>query len=206
MQPIKRGWRWEKGSLVYCKKWELEDWDVTPEERTGQIMKETMQGVETYLQFTVETSEDFDGWLPTLDTNLRVEDDNQVSYKFFEKPTSTNTVIRRESALSENQKIQILSQDLIRRMLNTKEDLAVEYKTRIIEDYSQKIINSGYSRDQVKRIILGGIKGYFGKIRRRRRMYNRRRVHMTARETGGTRWRKKLLGKTTWYRSRKEED
>ena len=36
------------------------------------------------LSFTYETGEDFqDGWLPTLDTNMVVDPDNKVLYKYF---------------------------------------------------------------------------------------------------------------------------
>ena len=202
MQPVKKGWKWQGGELLYSKKWELEDMRgaVTPEQKTSSILLESMQGVETYLKFTVETPEDFDGWLPTLDTNLRVEGNNQVSYMFYEKPTCTNTVIRKESALSENQKVQILAQELIRRLFNTKEGLTREYRAEIINKYTQKLINSGYAIEQTRKIILAGVKGYYGKVRRRRRERGIWRVHFTAQESGGSRWRKKLLSKTTWYK------
>ena len=42
-----------------------------------------MMGAESYLSFTVESGEDFEGgWLPTLDTNLKVNKANQVQFKF----------------------------------------------------------------------------------------------------------------------------
>ena len=37
-------------------------------------------------------------------------------------------------------------------------------------------------------------------------MFNRKRVHQTAKETGGSRWRKKLLGKTSWYKSKRKDE
>ena len=64
-----------------CKKWELEDHTISGEQRTKLILMETMKGVEDCLTFTVESCEDFGGvggWLPTLDTELRVSKDNQV--------------------------------------------------------------------------------------------------------------------------------
>ena len=202
-QPVKRGWRWVGDRLQYCKKWEIEDKDMTPEKMTSSILLRTMNDIETYLTFTVETGEDFDGWLPTLDTSLRVRGDNQIDYKFFEKPTTTSTVIRKESALAENQKIQILAQELVRRLFNTREDLPSSFRSRVINDYAQKVLNSGYGRDQTKRIILAGVRGYFGKVKRRRGERGFKRIHYTAMETGGSRWKKKLVGKTSWYKQRK---
>ena len=51
-----------------------------------------MTGIESFLEFTIETGEDFDGWLPSLDTYLAVEKDNTITYnyKLYEKPMSAN--------------------------------------------------------------------------------------------------------------------
>ena len=52
-------------------------------------------GVETYLTFMVESGEDFEEeWLPTLDTNLRVDKANQVQLKFYKKSTSSRRTVR----------------------------------------------------------------------------------------------------------------
>ena len=79
LQPIKRGWRVEAGSLVYSLKWELEDVGRTPVDMTISVLRETVSGVLDYLRFTFESGEDYeDGWLPTLDTSLRVNERNKV--------------------------------------------------------------------------------------------------------------------------------
>ena len=62
------------------------------------------------------------GWLPTPDTN-RVTETNLMVYSYFEKPTTTNATIRKNSAMSDNPKVQVLSYDMVRRFLNTKEEL-----------------------------------------------------------------------------------
>ena len=63
-----------EGGLQYSKKWASEDSELSPVEVTAKILKDSMQGVEDYLEFTVETCLDFvDGWLPTLDTKLKIE-------------------------------------------------------------------------------------------------------------------------------------
>ena len=49
------------------------------EKRTKEILGKTMENIEDYMSFAVESGEDFsDGWLPTLDTTIRVEEDNTV--------------------------------------------------------------------------------------------------------------------------------
>ena len=55
---------------------------------TVEVIRESINGMFGFLKFTVETGCDFvDGWLPTLDCSLRVNEMNVVDYKFYEKPT-----------------------------------------------------------------------------------------------------------------------
>ena len=55
-----------------------------------------MGGLEDYLKFTMETEDDFDhGWLPTLDTEIKVTPRNKIEYRFFEKPTNQGSTDNR---------------------------------------------------------------------------------------------------------------
>ena len=49
-----------------------------------------MQEVIPNLSFTTEVGEGEGGGLPTLDIMMRIEPYNILSYKYFEKPTTTN--------------------------------------------------------------------------------------------------------------------
>ena len=51
------------------------------------------------------------------------------------------------------------------------------------------------------RIILAGVKGNFSKLRRRK--LTGRRIYYTSEESRGARMKRKLLGKTSWYRGKK---
>ena len=119
LPPIREGWKWVEGALKYTKKWELEDRmrGTTAEGRTKNVLKGTMNGIENYLEFTVESGEEFDGgWLPTLDTCLKVREDNIVEHKFYEKETSSSKTVQKRTAFEENSKIQVVSYDLVRRL------------------------------------------------------------------------------------------
>ena len=204
-QPIKRGWRWINNSLVYSIKWEREDMSRSLMEVSMDIMKESMRGVTNFLEFTYESGDDYpDGWLPTLDTSLWVSPTNQVWYKYYEKPTTTNTTLLRTTAMAENAKIQCLSNDLVRRLLNTKEELPVEYRAGVVDRYGCKLLTSGYSYAQTVKILANGAKGYLAKVRRAKAQ-GRSRLHRTSEESNQGRNRKKLLGKTAWYRDKKTE-
>ena len=158
-------------------------------------------GVEPYLEFTTETVDDFpDKWLPTLDTCLQVDRENIVQFRFFEKPTSSNITVQKRTAMGENAKIQVVSNDLLRRLLNNSERLGAEAKRMVVDSYAQKLRNSGYKGDQLKRIVLNGIKAYEGK--RRRCFENGRNLHRTSKDSMGGRIRKKLLGKADWFQKK----
>ena len=202
LPPIKPGWRWTDNSLKYCINWEQEDQELSNMEITRRCLIGTLNCVEDYLKFTVETGEDFaDEWLPTLDTRLKVSGSNQVLHGFFEKPTNSNITIQRRSAMGQDAKIQVLSNDIIRRLKNNSEELGKGAKIEIIDNYTQKLLN----REILQRIITNGIKGYENLLRRCQE--EGRNLHRSSTDSQGARIRKKLLAKSNWFRkSRRKED
>ena len=74
-----------------------------------------------------------------------------------------------------------------------------EYTT-ILDRFSQKLFNSGYSVDQIRRMVVAGIKGWSGKVIRCKE--EGRRLRRTAGDSLGLRMRTKLVGKTTWFKRR----
>ena len=79
-----------------------------------------MNSVFPNIKFAVEREEDFpNGRLPTLDCELWVEESlsgNFIRYSFFEKAMKNPFCIMQSSAMSSKSKIQILSQEMIRRL------------------------------------------------------------------------------------------
>ena len=160
--------------------------------------------MEEFLSFTMEIGEDFeDSWLPTLDTKLKVSESNQVLFTFYEKPTSSNLTVQRRTAIGEDAKVQVVSNDLVRRLQNNTEELGRGAKVEMVNNYAQKLANSGYRGEQLKRIIINGIKGYENKRRRCRELG--RGVHRTSVDSSGARIKKKLLYKSNWFKKRRGE-
>ena len=178
---------------------------MSREVRTKEILKETMGGIEDYLEFTVESGEEFsEGWLPTLDTTLKVGESNTIMYKYYEKETTAKTTVHQKSAMEENIKVQILANDVVRRLSNTQEELGSRLGARTITEYGQKLLNSGYQLDQVRSILVKGIKGYESKKLRCKK--EGRNFRSTGKESNLKRSKKKLLSKANWYRNRRKED
>ena len=202
MPPLKPGVRWVDGLLKFCIRWEREDQELSNQEITKNGILGTLNNVEEFLKFTVETEEDFhDKWLPTLDTRLRVVGSNQVLYGFFEKPTNSNVTIQRRTAMGEESKIQVLSNDLIRRLKNNSEELGKGAKIEIVGNYTQKLLNSGFKGEQLVRIITNGVKGYENKLRRCQELGMN--MHRSSTDSQGARVRKKLLSKSNWFKKRR---
>ena len=90
LHPIKRGWSWVDGTMQYCLRWEKEDEGRDLLEVTVEALRGSMRGVMNYLEFTFESGQDYeDGWLPTLDTNLRVGEQNIISYNITKKASNS---------------------------------------------------------------------------------------------------------------------
>ena len=79
--------------------------------------------------------------------------------------------------------------------------MAKEEYTTILDMFSQKLINSGYVVEQVRRIIVAGIKGWGGKVNRCRE--EGRRLRRTAKNSMELRMRTKLVGKSSWFKSKR---
>ena len=130
---------------------------------------------------------DFEAWVVN----------NKVFYSFFQKPMARKTVINKKSALSEKTKVTTLSQDLIRRMKNTSEDLPISERIAIIDEYTTQLFASGYSQDQTRKIIEAGLLGYETLVKKVKK--GEAVLHRSANEGAGARKRKKLLGKGNWF-------
>ena len=200
--PVKRGWRWTEDGVRWSKEWNAEDEESGESgiKRTSEVVKGMVNSANASLRCTVETGEDFeDGRLPTLDKNLWVED-GRLMHTFFEKKMASSKVIHKDSALGENCKMASLSQNLVRRLKNTCGRLPEWERTVVVDNFTTKLANSGYTRVQARRIVVSGIKGY--EAIRRRAAEQGGKIHRSARSGAAARNRKKLTGKTSWYKEK----
>ena len=76
------------------------------------------------------------------------------------KLTSSNQILHRDSALSENTKMSTLTSEVMRRMFHVSEDLPMEERTVVLDRLCQKLSNSGYDLDMTRKGMVAGLKGY----------------------------------------------
>ena len=206
LMPLKQGWRWSGERMERREEWHQEDEKLgtTGQRRTSRALLAVLNSIHPgILRCTTEIGEDFeDGRLPTLDTSVWIEE-GRAKYTFYEKPTATSKVIDRRSALSENCKLASLSQNMIRRMRNTSERVETRERVEIVDNYTAKLINSGYTMDQARRVIVAGLKGYESQLEKAVR--DGSKLHRSAKEGAAARYRKKLTAKSKWFKD-KETD
>ena len=210
-----KGKRWNNTEKVfeYRSEWEEEDEKAAAEgesntKRMAKVMNKVMDSITPNLKFEMEIAEDFEGKvLPTLDFDLRVErlEDgrSKLRYKFYEKKVNSKYCILERSSMSEKGKISSLTQDLIRRMVNTDGETSVQERNTITEKFISRLRVSGYKKPQVKEIIQCGLKGYLTKVENAKK--EGRDLHRPASSTLALRQRKKLTEKTSCYKGGKKD-
>ena len=80
------GWRWDTdvSSFTFKEEWRAEDAGLTRKEITEREVLRMMNSIFGFLTFTKETQDEFsDGYLPTLDTAIRLETNGEINYKYF---------------------------------------------------------------------------------------------------------------------------
>ena len=154
LRPIRPGFRWNNGGIVYNSDWVEEDILIGPQRRTTEVINKMLNSVVEYLTFTTEDQLDYDNLkLPTLDCQLWVQDE-KIYYEFYEKPQVPNRVLQYGTALSSNSLEASLTQEGVRRLLNTSPEVSTEVKASILNEYARKLLNSGHGVDFIKMILI----------------------------------------------------
>ena len=105
--------------------------------------------------------------------------------------------------MKENTMVKCLGNDVIRRFLNTEENLLKAEAKALIDGYSVKLLTSGFSVGQTTRIVMSGIRGFESRLRRC--VKEGRPLYRTSAQSAGSRRKKKLLGKSDWFKKRRKK-
>ena len=156
--PIKKGWYWTDNG------WQFDansDDNRSPIERTCEELKKVFESIMDFLKFTTESELDFqNGYLPTLDVELKVSESGLIVYRFFSKPMKNNQVIQKGTALSKDIVFSSLRQEVNRRMSNTGLMVPWSVRLEVLENLIQLMLNSGHKYSFIKSVILQGLTKY----------------------------------------------
>ena len=95
-----------------------------------------------------------------LDMKTWINEEDKILFEFYEKPTKNKIVISKDSAMPIHNKINILSQEVFRRLHNTSSDIPWDDKVIILNKFMNELKASGYSmRDQAE-ILVSGVRRF----------------------------------------------
>ena len=173
------------------------------------VLKEVMESINPDIKFVMELEEDFpDLKLPTLDTRVWLEKSQdsaqppQFNFSFYEKPMKSRYVVLEKSAMSYKQKVAILGQEVVRRMLNSKIGISQQERKSVLDKFSEKLFRSGYNLLQVREILTSGIRGYQNKLEKAGNLNEK--LYRSAKCSLAERIKKKVFEKTSWYKPRRD--
>ena len=94
--------------------------------------------------------------MPVLDLKVWLSSDNEIEYIFYEKPMKSMLVIGKESALPFNVKMKSLTQEVFRRLHNTRMTQMESHRTPILTKFMAKMKASGYTALDRLKVLEGG--------------------------------------------------
>ena len=176
------------------------DRQVAGDLRTAKVLADIANDIFYYIQFTVDCpSANVSGWMPLLATEVRVAADNTIDYRFYEKPISSKYVMMRNSAMSAKVKMNTLTQEVIRRLRNTRVTLPWnEFQAKILTEFSKKMARSGYPEGYRAEVIKSGVLGFERQVEASRSgvkpLFRPREWQQDERR------KKKMVKRAAWYR------
>ena len=192
--------------FVYCQDTELEDKTrklagETTNQRMARHCQVAMNSINPNLEFTVECEDDFaDKKLPTLDFKIWQDKKGRINHTYYQKEMKTPFLIMARSAAPLQQKHQVLSNELTRRLLNiNRQENKQEEYNRVVDEFTKEAKNSEYNHQTTLEIVNSGIKAW--KARQERRKDQGQEIYRPASSTLKDRTRKKLLARENWYKN-----
>ena len=160
------GWRWieEEQGIIFVPSLEEEDRTTPGDIRTMREVVRMANSINTMIQMTGDCpSMHESGKMPLLDTQVWVEGET-VEYEHYRKPMANPLMMLEVSAMPENMKRTVLTQEVVRILRNTRPNLPWETKAKHLNQFSERMKLSGYNELYRYQVIQSGVKG-FEKIR-----------------------------------------
>ena len=163
IESLEAGSKFENGNIVLDEEKKLTDENRTSSKITMDVIQGIANSISPMIQLTVETPCNFkDGYMPVLDIKVKIneKETNRVDFEFYEKPTKNSKVILADSALSFSKKRTILTQEVLRRLRNTKVELGPDIQKKHLNLLMLKMKNSGYRQKFRKEVLDSGQKAF----------------------------------------------
>ena len=175
------------------------DKNIPADKRTLELIKQIANSLEETIQVTTDVPTNHDDHkVPMLDIKVWFnENEKEVQYNFFQKEMKNKVLLKKTSALPYRQKLAILTQEVVRRLHNTKEELPVSVKNEILEDFMKTMKLSGFNEKERFDVLKSG-KEAFEKLKQKAKAEGRSLFRPKGYKKQ-ERKKEKKLKKTKWF-------
>ena len=196
------GTRFTDGRLVVVEEEVIVDEEVPGDKRTMEVVRCIGNSIHPSIQLELDCpSNHADGKMPSLDLKINVRDvegRKKIVHEFYAKEVSSKAVINANSAQSRQQKRTVLTQELLRVLLNCSKYVPWDEVAQHASNMVLRMQFSGYNQKFRREVVLSALKAYDDIYRKvdngERPLY---RTHDWNREE---RDREKRDKKLSWYK------
>ena len=160
LKPVPLGARFRNDRVEVLEDEIENDRSIPADLRTAEILKEVGNSICPFIKVSVDCpSNHSDGLLPILDLKTRIVN-NKIDYRFFKKKMSNRMTIMATSAFPPNVKRATMTNEVLRRLRNTRRDLPWSVFADIISEFSNDMRHMGYSEGFRGKLIQAALTGY----------------------------------------------
>ena len=138
---------------------------IPHDQRTFKIVQQIANSIWKHIQFTVEVpSLSPNGLIPMLDMQVGINQIGKITRQFYSKPVATPFTILARSAHPWQTKRSTLTQEGVRRLLNTSSNSSEMIRNTIMEQWDHKMNLSGYDKKFRSSVIKSAVQSYNSKV------------------------------------------
>ena len=164
-KPTPYGARWSEGKINVHPEHIDSDKLIPHDQRTFKIVQQIANSIWKHIQFTVEVpSLSANGLIPMLDMQVGIDQKGKIVRQFYSKPVSTPFTILARSAHPWQTKRSTLTQEGVRRLLNTSSNCSEVTRNKIVSEWDDKMNRSGYDKKFRSSVIKAAIQSYNSKV------------------------------------------
>ena len=131
------------------------------DEITMKVFGEVANSIDPDIQVEMDfPSKHENKYMPILDMQMAMDNNNMVKYKFFKKPQANKHTMMARSALSRKVKRSTLTNEAMRRLLCCSSNLDKEEMVEVMEEFARTMRRSGYEERFRHEVITDAMRGY----------------------------------------------
>ena len=163
-EELQLGTRYLDGVLYIDELAAVEDQHVPVDKRTMEVVKQVANSIHASIQMEIDVASNHeDNKLPSLDLKIWVEQSNGVTrilHEYYAKDVSSNAVVYAVSALSWRMKRSVLTQEVLRVLLNCSEHVPWAVKASHASKMVLRMQYCGYSLKFRYEVVTSALNAY----------------------------------------------